>query len=1095
MGRPKGDGPVAVPEPDRVPIQTSKVEAPLLGGDILERPRLLEWLATKIHRRVVLVVAEAGFGKTTLLADFSRRTRIRTLWYRLDELDRDWAAFMSHLVASARRREPDFGQQAAAMLADPSPGGPRLDAVVGAFLADLTALPDDGTAFILDDVPAVDDVPEIAEILRVLVAGAPERVTFVLAGRREPAVALGRLRSRGEVAELGTEMLRFDPRETDRLFRDVYRQPLAPDVAADLSRRTEGWAASLALVHAAVRDRGRIEVRQFVRSLSGAEGNLYDYLAEEVVGDLDPALQSFLMRTSTLETVTTDLAAIAAGLDGPQVRVLIGQAEALGLLVRSGGSTRSGHRYHPLVRDFLAHRLEGAVERADIRHIHQALAIWAEGRDWQLACRHYARAEDPAAIVRVLGSSLGQIMGSGAYSSAGAYVGALPHGTTSEAIDIIRARTELQRGDAATARRIANDVVERFPDSEWATLNAMTIALDVGRVQEALDLHQRLVRLGSDETLLAIADATHRLIETCGTGNLGVALEAVERVVRINEANGQLHYLGISHANAAEVMRAIGDADRTLERADLAIELLDGPSAGFELGTARLVRGWALAHLGRLEEGRQSVRAARRHATSAHALESAAIAADLETWYGSDTAAAAIVADTAWDGLLPDFAGLHVLAELALALRRRELVRAAELADTLSDRPLRSVVCAEARILCTRAHLAVLQGAHDGGALAETARRLALRQGSWFWARYASVLLGLEGNRAELNGHVLPVAEQDPAILSILAEPVFDRADELDGKAVGAIESEARRRPERWRPLLRSAIAGSDIRLRHLAGGLLDEIGEPSDIALLHQAAIRLPGHSGQRLGRRLARRLAPRVVLEDQGRIEIRIGTERVSGSSLRRKVLALLCVLVTRSGFAATRDEVLEALWPDVEPDVATNSLNQTIYFLRRVFEPNYKEALSPGYVHYDSEVVRLDSELVEARSARCRAMVRSIGREPTVEEVERLVGEYRGRFALDFTYEDWAADYRDNLHAAYLRIVERELRRAADSGHYDRGIALAQRVIDVDSQADQIELALVRLYRLAGAHAAAAEQYGHYAGVMRRDLGIEPAPLESV
>ena len=175
--------------------------------------------------------------------------------------------------------------------------------------------------------------------------------------------------------------------------------------------------------------------------------------------------------------------------------------------------------------------------------------------------------------------------------------------------------------------------------------------------------------------------------------------------------------------------------------------------------------------------------------------------------------------------------------------------------------------------------------------------------------------------------------------------------------------------------------------------------------------------------------------------------------------------------------------------------NSLNQTIYFLRRVFEPDYKEALSPGYVAYDSEVIRLDTELVESRSARCRALIRAMGREPTVEEVERLIGEYRGRFALDFAYEEWAADYRDSLHAAYLRIAERELRRAADSGHYDRGIALAQRVIEVDPQADQVELALVRMYRLAGAHAAAAEQYGHYAGVMRRELGIEPAPLESV
>lgn len=1091
----EGDGRVTAADLERLPVLTAKVETPPLGDDVLERPRLLDWLASKIHHRVVLVTAEAGYGKTTLLADFSRRSRLRTIWYRLDETDRDWTAFLGTLAAAGKRREADFGSRAAHLLADASPGGPRLEAVVDAFLADLAALPADGTVVILDDLPAVDDVPEIAEVLRTLLAGAPERVTFVLSGRRAPAIGLGRLRTRGEVAELGTDTLRFDSRETDRLFRDVYRQPLAPDVAADLSRRTEGWAASLALVHAAVRDRDRADVRRFVRSLSGAEGNLYDYLAEEVVGDLDADLQSFLMRTAVLETVSPELAAVVTSLTEAQARTQIGRCEALGLLVRIGGSSRFGHRYHPLVRDFLTHRLEAALDRVEIDGIHGRVAAWAELRDWQLACRHHARAGDLAAIVRVLGTNLGLIMGSGAYLSASTYVGALPAGTSSEAIEIIRARTELQRGDSATARRIANDVLARFPDSEWATLNAMTIALDVGRVEEALDLRQRLTHLGSDETLLAIADATHRLIETCAGGNLGVALEAVERVVRINEARGQSHYLGISHTNAAEVLRSIGDAELTLRRTELAIELLDSPSAGIELDTARLVRGWALAHLGRLEEGRQSVRSARRRATPAQAAESAAVAIDLETWYGSDDAAATIASETAWDGLLPDLAGLHALAETALALRRGDVARATALAESLPGRPLRSIVCAEARVLATRAHLAVLGRSADAATLADTARRLALRQGSWFWARYSTVLLGVAGNRGDVNRHLGAVGDQDPAILSILAEPVFERAGELDATVVAAVEGEARRRPERWRPVLRAALTDGEPVRRLLAGTLLDEIGDASDIARLFQAGSHLPARQGRRLGRRLSRRLAPRVVIEDQGRIDIRIGAERVPGSALRRKVLALLCVLITRPGFAATRDEVLEALWPDAEPDVAVNSLNQTIYFLRRVFEPDFKESLSPGYLSYDSEVIRLDAELVEARSARCRALIRALGREPTVDEVERLVGEYRGRFALDFTYEDWAADYRDSLHAAYLRIVERELRRSADSGHYDRGIALAQRVIEVDPQADQIELALVRLYRLTGAHAAAAEQYGHYAGVMRRELGIEPAPLESV
>ena len=88
------------------PIQPAKIQGPPLRDQTLARDRLLDWLAAKIHQRVILVLADAGYGKTTLLADFSRRTRLRTLWYRLDDDDRDWISFLSHLIAAGREHDP-----------------------------------------------------------------------------------------------------------------------------------------------------------------------------------------------------------------------------------------------------------------------------------------------------------------------------------------------------------------------------------------------------------------------------------------------------------------------------------------------------------------------------------------------------------------------------------------------------------------------------------------------------------------------------------------------------------------------------------------------------------------------------------------------------------------------------------------------------------------------------------------------------------------------------------------------------------------------------------------------------------------------------
>jgi DNA-binding SARP family transcriptional activator len=211
---------------------------------------------------------------------------------------------------------------------------------------------------------------------------------------------------------------------------------------------------------------------------------------------------------------------------------------------------------------------------------------------------------------------------------------------------------------------------------------------------------------------------------------------------------------------------------------------------------------------------------------------------------------------------------------------------------------------------------------------------------------------------------------------------------------------------------------------------------------------------------------------------VSLEVGDRSIDGSEVRRKVLSLVCFLLTKPGFAATRDQVLEALWPELEPAVAVNSLNQTVYFLRRVFEEPYREDESANYLHHDGEVVRLDATLTTSQSADCRSLVdRARG---TLDEqlTEQLSLAYRGRFAIDFEYEDWASPYRETLHAAYLDVIEQAMRTESAAGRYHHAASLARRALDVDPEASSIERALLLLYRYTGSHSAAAEQLSHYA-----------------
>jgi two-component SAPR family response regulator len=112
-----------------------------------------------------------------------------------------------------------------------------------------------------------------------------------------------------------------------------------------------------------------------------------------------------------------------------------------------------------------------------------------------------------------------------------------------------------------------------------------------------------------------------------------------------------------------------------------------------------------------------------------------------------------------------------------------------------------------------------------------------------------------------------------------------------------------------------------------------------------------------------------------------------------------------------------------------------------------------------------------------------------------VTELVTTYQGLFALDFAYEDWAVAYRESLHSAFLQVVERAVAEDSATGHFERGIAVARRVLSIDPNAEQVELSLLRMLRVSGAHAAAAEQYAHYAHALRESLGIEPPPLDAL
>jgi DNA-binding SARP family transcriptional activator/tetratricopeptide (TPR) repeat protein len=1080
------------------PIQLAKVQRPALRDETLERPRLLDWLHAKVHGRVVLVLADAGYGKTTLLADFSRRSRTRTLWYRLDDDDRDWVSFIHHLVAAGREHDPTFAPRTAGMLAEVGTADPGREVVLDAFIRELPTIAVGGAVLILDDFHLVDDAADVRHITRELLARAPERLTVVFASRRTPSVPLAKLRAVGEVAELGTGELRFDPSETARLFTETYGRRLDADVLADLAVRTEGWIASLQLVQAALRDRTPKEIRRFVRSLNGADHEMYDYLAEEVVGDLDEDLQRFLMDTSILQVVTPELAEVVSGRDPAEVARLTTVAERLTLLSRLSGGPRTHQRYHPLVREFLEARFRATDGAAAVADLHRRTAAAAAATDWRIAAYHYREAGDTDAVLKVVGEAIPTIMGKGQYALAETFIGSIPTETRPPGFDLILSRVDMQHGDYQAAIAASQAVLDSGTTDpiqrDHALLNLVTLYFNFGDGEHALGLAEQL-RSTSDPNLKAIAEVTVAILRARTATDIDAInwrLRAMARDQKVDRS----HHFGVTMANLA-VISIIQDRlqDATRE-VDDALEAFGSTLGLMELASATMAKAQVLARLGRVAQARELIDSLVDGEAGYQHDETYAEAADAMDSFAAHESALAILDRVGHHSTVPwADRRLLALATARLLLRRRQFDDAAKaLAGFPSGQP--TVVGQSATFAVTDAYLRVARGDGDAAAKAAFATEQATVQGAEAMRRVGEILMGVAAGPEALDRAILTIGPSYPWHLTFLADLLATRLAYVSRESQELVAHAAGLHPERWRTELRQALVADGGSTNLAAARLLEEIGDRSDIARLRRLA-----KSGRRtreasnLGRSLSRRLAAPVRIEDQGRVGISVAERDVAGTSVRRKVLALLCFLITKAELAATRDQVLDALWPELDPEIAVNSLNQTLYFLRRVFEENYSEDLSPGYVHHDSDVIWLDPELVTARSVECRRLIHDMPPRPSPDDVERLTLLYRGRFALDFEYEEWASAYRDSVHAAYLEIVERSVLDDFSSGHYDRGIRVARRALDVDASAEQIEVALLRLYRVSGAHAAAAEQYAHYATYMREELGLEAPPLDAL
>ena len=372
------------------PILATKLYIPPLRPHVVIRPRLLERLNGGLHRKLTLISAPAGFGKTTLLSAWVAGCDRQVAWLSLDEGDSDPARFLTYLVAALRTIAPNIGEGVLGVLQSPQP--PPIESILTALLNEITTIPDH-FVLVLDDYHVIDAKP-IDNALTFLLEHLPPQMHLVIATREDPQLPLARLRARDKLTELRVTDLRFTPSEAAGFLNQVMGLDLSAEDIARLSTRTEGWIAGLQL--AAISMQGHKDTTSFIKSFTGSHHFVLDYLVEEVLQQQPESIQNFLLRTSILDRLCgplCDAVLLDATASGQETLEYLERAN---LFIVPLDNERRWYRYHHLFADLLRQRLHQSTasstgdERDGVAELHRRASQWYEDHSLTIEAFHHA---------------------------------------------------------------------------------------------------------------------------------------------------------------------------------------------------------------------------------------------------------------------------------------------------------------------------------------------------------------------------------------------------------------------------------------------------------------------------------------------------------------------------------------------------------------------------------------------------------------------------------------------------------------------------------------------------------------------------------
>ncbi|MFD0620201.1 LuxR C-terminal-related transcriptional regulator [Paenibacillus sp. GCM10027629] len=678
-----------------IPIISTKLYIPPLRASLVTRPRLIERLNEGAERKLTLISAAAGYGKTTLVSEWLAAYPQPTAWLSLDEGDNDLARFLNYLIAALREVAPNLGEGVGWLQ---SPQLPSPEAMITALINEMMVI-SDSFVLVLDDYHLITS-DQVKDAVAILLEHTPPQMHLVLTTREDPHLPLPRLRVRNQLIEVRASDLRFTSSEAAEFLSQVMKLQLSSDHVALLLSRTEGWAAGLQLAALSMQGQGNPD--SIIHSFSGGHPFVLDYLIEEVLQKQPERIQHFLLHTSILDRMCGTLcdAVLDRGVQEQQIIAESGQ-EALAYLERANlfivplDNERKWYRYHHLFADLLRRRLvaqSSALEEEDhdrgVAAYHRRASRWYEEHGYAMEAFHHATAAgDTSLATRLLEGNGMPLIFRGAVAPVLHWLSGLPRETLDAmpSLWVMYASSLLLVGQTLGVEQKLQAAEQALQGNvqDEKTLDLIGHIASI-RATLAVSKHEADMIMAQSLRALKYLHPANLPVRTATTWALGYAYQlqgdrsaasnAYAEALANSQMIGHVMITLMATLGLGMIQESENQLDVAVETYEHVLKLAGEPplpvACEAHLGVARICYEWNDLEAA-MRHGQQSVRLAQQFEQTDHAIAGEVFLASVELARGKVSSAVATAAkaqqiarERQFVNLLPQIANLYVRAQL-----------------------------------------------------------------------------------------------------------------------------------------------------------------------------------------------------------------------------------------------------------------------------------------------------------------------------------------------------------------------------------------------------------------------------------------------